>query len=233
MAKWVTFDTSATATGSITIVDKGSNTTDINQLHGINGFTITSTDGTAKEYIFDKNNALGETGTINAEGIVIQVYTFSAASDTASEVMEAIRHDNGHNGKIICSLTDNIVSLTQVDKGSDGNNTIAPGSTPTPSYISYTGLSGGISDKSYTYSIKNIHSLFLDSSTVIKCYARNPNQPYESVSDDIITITCSADTAESVYTELLKKISEDKRTVININAFDNLNISSITYATGS
>jgi len=233
MVKWVSFDTALSATGSITIVDLGSDTTNINHLHGTTGFTITDTEGTAVEYIFDKNDALGVTGTVHSDGTVIQVNGFTAATATAAEVVEAIEHSGGHNGSIICNRADNVITLTQLERGSDGNVTIAPGSMPTPTYITFSGLSGGISNKSYTYSIQNINSIFLDSNTVIKCYARNPNQPYEAVSDDIITITCIAGTTREVYSSILNKLSDSSRSTVDINAFSNVNISSITYAAGS
>lgn len=131
------------ATGIITIVDLGSDTTNINHLHGTTGFTLTDAVGTSKEYIFDKNNALGATGTVDAEGIVIQVNGMSAASDVANQVELAIEHSNGHNGSILVNRVSNVLNLTTQVGGASANVTIDPGSMPTPSYITFSGMSGG------------------------------------------------------------------------------------------
>jgi len=229
MAKWINFDTTVKATGSITIVDQGGNTTDINQLHGTNGFTLTDAESNAYEYIFDKNNALGVTGTTNTEGIVIQVYGFSAASDVAGEVIQAIQA--GHGGTILCSLSSNVVTLTQ-NTVDDGNVTIAVGSTPTPSYISYTGFSGGVITK-YSYPIDNLSAIHVTSATQIKCYLRNPNQPNESVSDDIVTITCVDNTSLTVYERIIKQLSGGVTSNCNITSHESGNITSVSYTAGS
>jgi len=146
-SNWVNNQTRVAATATITIVDLGSNTTDINQLHGTTGFTITDSAGNAIEYYFDKAGAAGSTGTSTADGIVIQVNGMSAATDVAAQVEAALNSANGHgnSGKetITISRTDNVINLTHDAKGPDGNNIIDPGSTPTPTYIQYTGFSGG------------------------------------------------------------------------------------------
>ena len=231
MVKWVTFDTSVKATGSITIVDLGSDTTNINHLHGTTGFTITDTEGTAVEYIFDKNDALGVTGTVHSDGTVIQVNGFTAATLTAAEVVKAIESDGGHAGSIICNRADNVITLTQEEVGSSGNVTIAPGSMPTPSYITFSGLSGGVLGK-YVYRIENINSIHLISGTVIKFYVRNPNQPTEAVSDDIITITCATDTASTIFTHIVKQITSENVEAI-FSALSDVNITTVAYAAGS
>ena len=123
-------DIKAAATGEIEIIDLGSNTTDINHLHGTNGFTLISTDTTSKEYIFDKNNALGATGTVHADGVVIQVNGMSSASDVANQVETAIEHANGHAGKILVNRLNNVLSLTQNVAGAAGNTNISVGSLP-------------------------------------------------------------------------------------------------------
>lgn len=133
-------DVKVAATASIEIVDiADNNTTDIDNLHGTNGFTLISTDGTTKEYIFDKNNALGATGTAHADGVVIQVYTMSSASDVANQVELAIEHSNGHSGKIVVDRPDNILHLTQNVAGAAGNTTIDTGSLPVDNYIKFSG----------------------------------------------------------------------------------------------
>ena len=84
------------ATAQITIVDTtGNDTTAIQHLHGINGFVLTDSDGLAKEYIFDKNDALGATGTADSEGIVIQVNGMTKASAVAAQVENAINNRAG------------------------------------------------------------------------------------------------------------------------------------------
>ena len=133
-------DIKAAATASIEIVDiADNNTTDINQLHGTNGFTLVSTDTTSKEYIFDKNNALGATGTAHADGVVIQVNGMSAASDVANQVETAIEHANGHAGKILVNRLSNVLYLTQNVAGTAGNTLIDVGSMPVDNYINFSG----------------------------------------------------------------------------------------------
>jgi len=133
-------DVKAAATASIEIIDiADNNTTDIDQLHGTNGFTLISTDTTSKEYIFDKNNALGATGTVHADGVVIQVNGMSAASDVANEVETAIEHANGHAGKILVDRPDNVLYLTQNVAGTGGNTIIDTGSMPVDNYINFSG----------------------------------------------------------------------------------------------
>jgi len=131
------------ATGSITIVDKGGGATDINHLHNADGFVLTNTVGLAKEYVFDKTGTWGATGASHANGIVIQVNGMSAAADVANQVKAAILSANGHNGTIAATVASNVVSLEQRTPGTAGNVTIDPGSTATPSYITYSGMSGG------------------------------------------------------------------------------------------
>ena len=131
------------ATGSITIVDLGSDTTDINNLHGTNGFTIVDTAGTSREYYFDKTTATGSTGTSTGDGIVIGIQSLSAASAVAAQVSLAINAPAGHNGTISTTVSSSAVLLTNSVGGPAGNVSINPGSTPTPTYITYSGMSGG------------------------------------------------------------------------------------------
>ena len=133
-------DIKTAATARIEIIDiANNNTTDINQLHGTNGFTLISTDTTSKEYIFDKNNALWATGTAHADGVVIQVNGMSAASDVANEVETAIEHANGHAGKILVNRSSNVLYLTQNVAGAAGNTDINTGSLPVDNYINFSG----------------------------------------------------------------------------------------------
>ena len=120
-----------------------SDSTDINQLHHTNGFTITDAGGVAKEYIFDKAAALGATGTAHADGVVIQVNGMTTASAVAAETRTAILHANGHNGSISAVLSGSVVNLTQTVLGTVGNVTISPGSLPA-AYITFSGMSGGV-----------------------------------------------------------------------------------------
>jgi len=132
-------DVKKAAIASIEIVDIGDNTTNIEHLHGTNGFTLISTDTTTKEYIFDKNNALGATGTAHADGVVIQVNGMSSASDVANQVELAIEHANGHNGKILVSRSSNVLDLIQSVAGRNGNTVIDAGSMPVDNYINFSG----------------------------------------------------------------------------------------------
>ena len=133
-------DIKAAATANIEIIDIADNdTTDIDQLHGTNGFTLISTDTTSKEYIFDKNNALGATGTAHADGVVIQVNGMSSASDVANQVETAIEHANGHAGKILVNRLSNVLYLTQNVAGTAGNTVIDTGSMPVDNYINFSG----------------------------------------------------------------------------------------------
>ena len=137
-------DTTVAATGLIEIVDHdGAGGTDINNLHGTNGFVLISTDGTSKEYIFDKNNALGATGTADAQGIVIQVNGMTTASDVANQVELAIEHSNGHNGKILVTRNNEFINLTQNTAGSAGNRYTHGGSLADNINITFTDMHGG------------------------------------------------------------------------------------------
>ena len=161
----LSLDNQPAATGIITIVDQGSDTTNINHLHGTTGFTITNTAGLAKEYIFDKNNALGATGTVDAEGIVIQVNGMTKASSVAAQVKTAIEHSNGHAGTILVSLKGlfkNILVLTQTVAGTAGNNEISVGSLPVGNYIRINGFTGGL-DGDYINDNISACSITLDS----------------------------------------------------------------------
>jgi hypothetical protein len=115
------------AMGKIEIVDLGSNTVDLEELHGTTGFTLISTDGTKKEYIFDKNNTLGATGTAHSDGVVIQVNGMSQISPIANEAQLAIEHSNGHNGKILVNRYQGTLTLIQNTSGHSGNTVVSGG----------------------------------------------------------------------------------------------------------
>mgnify|MGYP003148934820 CR=1 FL=1 len=123
---------------------------------------ITSSDGTAKTYIFDQDND-GATGTLDGDGRVrIQINGLSTQDEIALEVSKSISSVNGHKNKIsvsdsslfLTSTGQTIVTsdgkiftfdssgsifLTQVTASVDGNKTIT---TNNPS-ASVSGFDGG------------------------------------------------------------------------------------------
>ena len=139
--------TVAAATAVVTIVDTGGGGTSIDNLHGTNGFTITNTAGTALMYRFDKNSATSATGDLDGVKVIIGIQSLTTANQVAEQVEDAINSSNGHgsagSATITVSRTNNAVTLTQVVPGIDGNVTIDPGSTPTPTYITFSGFTGG------------------------------------------------------------------------------------------
>tara|TARA_Y100001973_G_scaffold36209_2_gene54569 strand:+ start:46167 stop:56558 length:10392 start_codon:yes stop_codon:yes gene_type:complete len=87
-------------------------------------FTIISTDGTSRQYIFDKDAAPDGTGpTVKIQGL---------GSDKAAigaQLVLAINHSGGHNGKITAVSDGNasgpVITLTQATGGPGGNTTIS------------------------------------------------------------------------------------------------------------
>ena len=79
--------------------------------------TIISTDGTSKTY----------TGEDDGETAASNLFDSDAADADATAVSLAacINHANGHSGKIVATVTDATVTLTQVEPGPDGNTTIS------------------------------------------------------------------------------------------------------------
>ena len=85
----------------------------------------------------------------------------------------------------------------------------------------------------HAYSISNINALFITSSTNITVYARNPAQPNESVSDDTITLTCTADMIDSTLDILLGLFSSINQNTITVNSADISGITTVAYTAGA
>jgi len=89
-------------------------------------FTLTSTDGTAKVYVFDDDND-GATGTLDgSDQVRVQINGFTSKAVLTAEMTTAINHENGHNGKIIATNPAvGRVHLVQAVGGTDGNTEIS------------------------------------------------------------------------------------------------------------
>tara|TARA_Y100000310_G_scaffold87827_1_gene84723 strand:- start:7732 stop:8025 length:294 start_codon:yes stop_codon:yes gene_type:complete len=85
----------------------------------------------------------------------------------------------------------------------------------------------------HVYPIKNINAIFVTSTTNITVYIRNPLQPTESVSDDTITLTCTADKTDEVLTLLLHQLTHDTQRIIRINSAIYKDITTVAYTAGA
>ena len=101
--------------------------------------TLISTDGTSKTYEADSGGAANG-DIINTDKIA---YVIHASNETTSEnFIEAVNHENGHDGKIVA--TDHAFAaaaiVTQAVQGTDGNTTI----TENDDSIGLVQFTGGI-----------------------------------------------------------------------------------------
>ncbi len=108
--------------------------------------SITSTAGTTKTYVF-MEDGVDSTGTIDGGSVVVQLDGVSGVGNIAAELQTAINHANGHNGGsansvISISRADGILTLTQVVKGENGNQTITY-TGGTASHVLVQGFTGG------------------------------------------------------------------------------------------
>jgi len=93
-------------------------------------FTLISTDGTKRKYVFDDNGA-GSTGTVktgtgNSTEVWVQIQGMSSQSDFRGEIIEAVNSSAGHQGKILAmigSIT-NTFRFNQLEPGPLGNTDI-------------------------------------------------------------------------------------------------------------
>jgi len=87
----------------------------------------------------------------------------------------------------------------------------------------------GAADK-HAYPVENINGVFLTSNTNITVYVRNVVQPTEAVSDDTITLTCTADHSERELERLLKKLVNKNN---NVEVKVSNGITAVAYTAGS
>jgi hypothetical protein len=85
----------------------------------------------------------------------------------------------------------------------------------------------------HAYSVKNINAIFITSTTNITVYARNPAQPNESVSDDTIALTCTANTVDAVLDILIQKITSVKIPTYTVNTNNISNVTTVAYTAGA
>jgi len=71
----------------------------------------------------------------------VSIFGDVAASTIASRLQTAIEDINGHNGTILVSRTNNVLTLTQATLGSSGNTTI--NTTTSSTYLMVTNFTGG------------------------------------------------------------------------------------------
>ena len=97
--------------------------------------------------MFLLEDGIDSTGTIDGGSVVVQLDGVSGVGNIAAELQTAINHANGHNGGsansvISISRADGILTLTQVVKGENGNQTITY-TGGTPSHVLVQGFTGG------------------------------------------------------------------------------------------
>jgi|19_taG_2_1085344.scaffolds.fasta_scaffold37831_2 hypothetical protein len=86
----------------------------------------------------------------------------------------------------------------------------------------------------HAYPVKNINAIFITSSTSITVYARNPAQPNESVTDDTITLTCTADTVDSALDAILTKMNSEKNMIMTVSISNFIGvITTVAYTAGA
>ena len=112
---------------------------------GVNGrITLTSTDGTVKNYVFDDDNA-GATGTLDGSGnVYVQINGLSTAATIATQFENAIEASLGHNGRItVANSGAGTLTLTQATVGQSGNTTSTTNITQDGTKITVGSFSGG------------------------------------------------------------------------------------------
>ena len=91
--------------------------------------------------------------------------------------------------------------------------------------------------------IENVMSLYVTNNTTVLIYIRNPNNPnghsplgsgssIAGISDDLITITTTADYSDNVFNELIERIAKSSAPAVVIST-DLENISAVAYTEGT
>lgn len=107
--QYTPIDHSRRSVATITFSDSDGGSIDYNQT-----ITIVSTDGTSVTYTTKADNDYSE-NEFDADG---------GFDDKANALKGAIEHSSGHNGKILVSRSDNVLTLTQATAGRAGDTTI-------------------------------------------------------------------------------------------------------------
>ena len=121
-----TMSAAAAATATITVNDPGPNAGDT--------IILRSTGGLLKTY------------TGHADTTAVGSNQFSVAgsnTDIAQALKSCIVDSSGHNGEIVVSGSSNILTLTQRDTGTNGNNVILNAGSPLSNVVSSSQFSGG------------------------------------------------------------------------------------------
>tara|TARA_R100000234_G_scaffold119699_2_gene103374 strand:+ start:3871 stop:4797 length:927 start_codon:yes stop_codon:yes gene_type:complete len=121
-----TMSAASAATATITVNDPGPNAGDT--------IILRSTGGLLKTYT-------GHADT-TAEGSN-QFSVAGSNTDIAQALKSCIVHASGHNGEILVSGSSNILTLTQRDTGTNGNNLIINAGSPLSNVVSSSQFSGG------------------------------------------------------------------------------------------
>lgn len=123
-------------------------------------FTLKSADETSRTYYF--HDALHDsyaTGANDFDGsgcsscsgkILIDIKGLSSEATIAAQVKTAIEHENGHTGKLTASVTDGVVTISQVVEGYTGNTTIDLAPAGTAWNSSYATMQGGVADTAFS-----------------------------------------------------------------------------------
>ena len=91
--------------------------------------------------------------------------------------------------------------------------------------------------------MENVNSIYVTSNTAIVMYIRNPDNPNghsplssgaqaAGVSDDIVTITTTADYSDDVFHEILNMMGKPRTPTVEISS-DLQNVSAVAYTAGS
>ena len=121
-----TMSAASAATATITVNDPGPNAGDT--------IILRSTGGLLKTY------------TGHADTTAVGSNQFSVAgsnTDIAQALKSCIVDSSGHNGEIVVSGSSNILTLTQRDTGTNGNNVILNAGSPLSNVVSSSQFSGG------------------------------------------------------------------------------------------
>jgi len=121
-----TMSAASAATATITVNDPGPNAGDT--------IILRSTGGLLKTYTGHADTTTAGSNQFSVAG---------SNTDIAQALKTCIEHSSGHNGEIVVSGSSHILTLTQRDTGTNGNNVILNAGSPLSNVVSSSQFSGG------------------------------------------------------------------------------------------
>ena len=121
-----TMSAASAATATITVNDPGPNAGDT--------IILRSTGGLLKTYTGHADTTTAGSNQFSVAG---------SNTDIAQALKTCIEHASGHNGEIVVSGSSHILTLTQRDTGTNGNNVILNAGSPLSNVVSSSQFSGG------------------------------------------------------------------------------------------